>query len=105
MTNERIAPASWTKAGRGFADAAEGFRGAASGALGGMSVDQLGCNNGGTLADTAFAIVVPSMFEALQETVDGISEGLSIEGAGLSRTGKAYADVEIANTHIAKEMM
>lgn len=102
---EKIDLASWTKAGRGFTDASSTFGTSASSRLGAMSVDQLGCNNGGTLAGSAFAVVIPTMLDALRETAQGISDGLKIEGDALTATGKAYAATEAENTAQAAGMV
>lgn len=102
---ERIDIGSWGKAGRGFVESSTDFGGAAASGLAGMSVDELGCNNGGTLADSAFAIVIPTMLEALRETAEGISEGLRVEGSALTATGRAYAAAEAENAAQASGMV
>lgn len=95
-------PGSWSKGGAALTEAASGFQAAASGVLAGITPEALGCTKGGTIADMAFAVVVPTLQGALQETVDGICAGLAAEGGGMEAAEQAFAAVEQANAEIAE---
>lgn len=97
MTTTQFEPESWDRAGAAFEDEGAAFSSAFAATVGSCSIEALGCNNGGTIADTALGIVVPSLLQALQETVDGIAGGLTATAEGLRGTGSAYRQVEERN--------
>lgn len=98
-----FSPDSYRKAGQAFSSEGESFTTSAETLLGGMDINALGCNNNGTLADAAFAVVFPLALEALQETAAGLGGGFSALGEGLNQTATAYCSVEEVNTQTASD--
>lgn len=90
-------PESWEKSGKAFTDNGRDFGSDASAMINGFSIDKLECNNGGTLADGAFGIVFPVLFQALSETATGLSGGIKATGDGLDETAKMYRRTEESN--------
>lgn len=102
MTEVRFEPQSWDDGARRVEAGAQDFTATANATLGRVTdLGRLGCNNGGTLADAALAMIFPPLFQAVTETVAGISEGLAEEGANMQVTGANYRAVEEANTATA----
>lgn len=102
MSEIRFDPQSWDDGARRVSAGAQDFATTANAALGQVSdLGRLGCNNGGTLADAALSMIFPALFQAVQETVAGISAGLTEEGANMQVTGANYRGVEETNTAIA----
>lgn len=103
MSDVVFSPDSYARAGQAFTDDGDALAQAASRLLGGMDMGALGCNNNGTLADTAFGIVFPIALQAMQETAAGLGRGFSIVGEGLANTAHAYGNVEDVNTQAAND--
>lgn len=103
MPDMRFAPASWDKGAAAFEEESTGFRARADAVLGGMTVDELGCNNGGTLADGALAMIMPALLASMTETAQGISGGVAACGEAMSATATAYRNTEKHNTEAAND--
>ena len=95
-------PQSWQQAAERLGAQAEALSSAwqsASGAVGDPAA--CGCNNGGTLADAALAIVLPAMLDAVNQTVTGIANGLTNEALATGVTGIEYLNTEADNDSLA----
>lgn len=102
MNEVRFDPQSWDDGARRVTAGAQDFAATANATLARVSdLGRLGCNYGGTLADAALAMVFPALFQAVQETVAGISDGLSQEAANMQVTATNYRTVEESNTATA----
>ena len=101
MSDVVFSPDSYAEAGQAFTDDGNALAQAAERLLNGMHMGALGCNNNGTLADTAFGIVFPIALQAMQETAAGLGRGFSTVGEGLTNTAHAYSNVEDVNTQAA----
>lgn len=102
MSEIRFDPQSWDDGARRVAAGAQDFAATANSVLGQVTdLGRLGCNNGGTLADAALGMIFPALFQAVTETVSGISEGLTEEAANMQVTGANYRTVEETNTATA----
>lgn len=102
MTEVRFHPQSWDDGARRVSAGAQDFAATANATLGRVTdLGRLGCNNGGTLADAALSMIFPSLFQAVTETVSGISEGLAEEAGNMQVTGTNYRTVEETNTATA----
>lgn len=102
MVEVRFDPQSWDDGARRVTAAAQDFAATANATLARVSdLGRLGCNDGGTLADAALGMVFPALFQAVQETVAGISEGLAQEAGNMQVTGTNYRTVEESNTATA----
>ncbi len=96
-------PQTWQQAAEQLGAQAQALAEAwqsASGTLGDPA--GCGCNDGGTLADSALAIVLPVMLEAVNKTVTGISNGLANEALATGATGLDYLNTEAENEALAK---
>lgn len=91
-------PESWEKAGTAFSEDGTDFSTKASTMINGFSMDTLECNKGGTLADGAFAIIFPLLFQSLNETATGLGGGLTATGDGLTETAAMYRRTEDGNS-------
>jgi len=63
-----------------------------------------GAEGGIAMIDGLIAGVLPAVMEAVDATLEGISQGLRDEGEALIATGDAYAEVEDAATEIGNFM-
>lgn len=100
-----FSPQSWDDGARRVAGSAEDFASTAQQVLGNCTdLGRLGCQNGGTLADAALCMVFPPLFNAVQETVNGISQGLQGEAGDMMATGAAYRMIEETNQQIASQI-
>ena len=102
MSEIRFSPQSWS---RGAADVDATAEALARRALSIVDrcgdLGRLGCNNGGTLADTALSMILPVLTSAAQEAVVGMAEGFGIEAENMRVTGENYAAIEETNTQLA----
>ncbi|WP_296141347.1 hypothetical protein [uncultured Tessaracoccus sp.] len=91
-------PSSWQKAGSAIRDAGTTFGDAVRGRV--DSLENTGADGGIAMIDEIIAGVLPAVMEAVNETIDGIEQGLGSEGEAAVATGDAYEEVEDAAAEI-----
>lgn len=105
MSVNRFNPQSWDDGAKRYAAAAEDFAADANSTLSRCTdLGRLGCNDGGTLADAALSMIFPALFAAVQETVQGLGEGLGAEAHNMAQAAANYRAVEETNTALANSI-
>lgn len=95
-------PPSWRRAGVAVGQAGDDIASQVRSRVAGLQ--NTGADGGISMIDGLIAGVLPAVMEAVDETLAGISQGLSDEGEALIATGDAYAEVEDAATEIGQFM-
>lgn len=102
MSEIRFSPESWSRGADRVNASGEDFASAVAGVLSRCSnLGALGCNNGGTIADAALGMILPVFHNAVNETLNGIAQGLAQEAENMAITGRNYALAESNNTEVA----
>lgn len=105
MSDIRFSPDSWNDGALRFSAAAQDLASDAGAILGRCTdLGRAGCNNGGTLADAALSMIFPALFQAVQETVQGLTEGLGIEAQNMQDAAANYRAIEDENTSLARSL-
>ncbi len=106
MTEVKFTPETWLTAANELLKEAEGFQQQAAATLSSASsIDQLGAAQGMSMADVALATVLPPVFEQLGEQIVQLADGLAAESEAMEDSGRAYQEIEEANTALAQEVL
>lgn len=102
----KFEPDSWDKAAQAFDEETAAFASRAQSVLSSMDVESMGAtSSAGTVADAAFSIVFPVGFQAMLQTVEGLSKGLGTTATGMRETGDAYRGIELRNESVSDTIM
>ncbi len=91
---------SWQRSGQAYVQESSDLKTAVAG----LSVEALGCNEGGHLVDMALAIVVPPVRDAFLEACQNLSQNLQTVGESLQETAAEYQQTEAVNTQAAFDL-
>ncbi|EPH05923.1 hypothetical protein HMPREF1531_00571 [Propionibacterium sp. oral taxon 192 str. F0372] len=95
---------SWQRSGQAYVQESSDLKTAVDAAVAGLSVEALGCNEGGHLVDMALAIVVPPVRDAFLEACQNLSQNLQTVGESLQETAAEYQQTEAVNTQAAFDL-
>ncbi|EPH03742.1 hypothetical protein HMPREF1531_01167 [Propionibacterium sp. oral taxon 192 str. F0372] len=106
MPDIQFHPASWRSAGEKMSGAGTSFGSEIASLLEQVSdVEACGCNDGGTLADAAIAMIYPPVVQAFQEAIQGIGQSVDTQGQMMQETADMYEATEADNTDLAQSIM
>lgn len=101
MSDITFSAESWLRAGRAYQEAGDGFVAGVQDHLSGLSVEALGCHQGGHLVDMALSLVVPAVKEAFEAACADLADNMGEMAAQMGDTGDRYQQLELAQASLA----